>query len=234
MMINSFKSYRRLTLIATALVMAFAATNVCAEPLFAGDEAVPADAIVLFDGKDLSKFVTCGTNDPAKWKVLDGYCTPEGPDICTKQLFKDCQFHTEFWVPSMPDKTGQGRGNSGVFFMGFVYEIQILDSYGLNPINNDCGSIYSHTPPMVNACRPPETWQSYDIIFKAPKFDSAGKKIANARVTVLQNGVLVQDNKEIKTPTPDHSSPEPKEAGPIRLQNHGDAVRFRNIWVRPL
>lgn len=224
---------RMIPALAVAILL-FGAMAASAEPLFAGDEAVPADAIVLFDGKDLSKFVTCDSNGPAKWKVLDGYCTPEGPDICTKQHFKDCQLHVEFWVPSMPDKKGQARGNSGVFFMGFIYEIQILDSYGLKPIDNDCGSIYSHTPPMVNACRPPETWQTYDIIFKAPRFDAAGKKIANARVTVLQNSVLIHNNKEIKAPTPDHSAAEPNDAGPIRLQNHGDAVRFRNIWVRPL
>lgn len=233
-MFISILPHGRMLLIALAVILTAGTAAVCADSLFQGDEAAPADAVVLFDGKDLSKFVSCDSGGPATWKVVDGYCTPKGADICSKQHFKDCQLHAEFWVPYMPNKTGQGRGNSGVFFMGFVYEIQILDSYGLVPKNNDCGSIYSQTPPKINACRPPETWQSYDIIFKAPRFDSAGKKIANARVTVLQNGVLVQDNVAITSPTPNHSDPEPKEAGPIRLQNHGDAVRFRNVWVRPL
>lgn len=221
-----------LIVVAAAVVLCSAA--MCAEPLFKGKEPVSADAIVLFDGKDLSKFVECGSDKPAAWKVAHGYCVPEGGDICSKQLFTDCQLHVEFWVPFLPNNTGQARGNSGVFFMGFTYEIQILDSYKLQPGAGDCGAIYSYTPPTVNACRPPETWQSYDMVFHAAKFDAADKKIANARVTVFQNGVLIHDNVEILSPTPTHSVPDPKGPGPIQLQNHGYAVRFRNIWVRPL
>lgn len=204
------------------------------EPLFKGTETAPADAIVLFNGKDLSAFNSCGSSEPAKWIVKDGYCSPEGPDICSKQLFKDCQLHVEFWVPNMPDNTGQAKGNSGVFFMGFTYEIQILDSYKLQPGVGDCGAIYSRTPPLVNACRPPETWQTYDIVFHAPVFDAEGKKTASARVTVLQNGVLIHNNAEVAGPTVNHSAPDVKGPGPIQLQNHGYPVRFRNIWVRPL
>jgi len=205
-----------------------------AEPLFKGGEPIPADAIVLFDGKDLSKFVMCGSDKAATWKIENGYCVNQDGDICTKQLFTDCQLHVEFWLPLMADAHGQARANSGVFFMGFAYEIQVLDSYGLQPGNGDCGAIYSYTPPMVNACRPPETWQSYDAIFHAPKFDASGKKTANARVTVLQNGVLIHDNVEIPGLTVNHDLAEPKGPGPIELQYHGMPIRFRNIWVRPL
>lgn len=220
--------------IALAIMVVLSAVSVAAPPLFKGNEAVPADVIVLFDGKDLSAFNMCGSDKAPTWKIENGYCVPRDGDICSKQLFKDCQLHVEFWVPLLPDNHGQARGNSGVFFMGFTYEIQVLDSYELQPGNGDCGAIYSYTSPMVNACRPPETWQSYDMVFHAPKFDAAGKKIANARVTVFQNGVLIHNNAEIPSPTADHSAVEPKEPGPIRLQDHGYAVRFRNIWVRPL
>ena len=221
-------------LIVAAAVVVLCSAAMCAEPLFKGGEPVPADAIVLFDGKDLSKFVMCGSDKAAAWKVENGYCVPQSGDICSKQLFADCQLHVEFWVPLLPDNHGQERGNSGVFFMGFTYEIQVLDSYGLQPGDGDCGAIYSYTPPMVNACRPPETWQSYDAIFHAPKFDASGRKTANARVTVFQNGVLIHDNAEIPGPTVDHSAPDSKTPGPIQLQDHGYAVRFRNVWVRPL
>jgi hypothetical protein len=205
-----------------------------AEPIFKGGEAIPSDAIVLFDGKDLSKFVMCGSDQAPTWKIENGYCIPRDGDICSKQLFKDCQLHVEFWLPLMADAHGQARANSGVFFMGFVYEIQVLDSYGLTPGVGDCGAMYSIKPPDVNAARPPETWQAYDAIFHAPKFDASGKKIANARITLFWNGVLVHDNFEIPSPTPDHNAPEPKEPGPIRLQWHGCDVRFRNVWIRPL
>ena len=215
-------------------VMALCSVSMAADPLFKDSEPVPKDAIVLFDGKDLSQFVMRGSDTPPTWKVENGYCEPRNGDISSKQEFKDCQLHVEFWLPLMADKTGQGRANSGVFLMGASYEIQVLDSYGLKPSAGDCGAIYSYAPPMVNACRPAEQWQSYDIIFHAPKFDADGKKTANARVTVLQNGVLIHDNAEIPGSTLDRSAAEPKEAGPIQLQDHGCPVHFRNIWVRPL
>ena len=217
-----------------AAAVALCSTMAIAEPLYKDSGLIPADAIVLFDGKDLSKFVKCGSNEAPAWKIENGYCEPKGGDICSKQLFADCQLHIDFWVPFMPNNQGQARGNSGVFFMGFIYEIQILDSYELQPGVGDCGAIYSYTPPMVNACRPPETWQSFDIVFHAPKFDAAGKKTASARVTVFQNGVLIHNNAEIPGPTIDRSTPDAKDAGPIRLQDHGYPVRFRNIWVRSL
>lgn len=204
-----------------------------AQPLFNGTEPVPADAIVLFDGKDMSQW-THGNGDPASWKIEDGYAITKNADICTKQLFKDCQLHVEFWLPLMAEARGQGRSNSGVFFMGFTYEIQVLDSYGLDSKADDCGSVYSIHAPLVNACRPPETWQTFDAVFHAPKFDVDGDKIANARITVLQNGVLIHDDIDIPYPTPNHDASDPKDPGAIQLQYHGNDVRFRNVWIRPL
>lgn len=229
----AFLAIRRMLIAAIALVLICSA-GVAADVLFKGDEQIPSDAIVLFDGKDLSPFTMCGSDQAPTWKIENGYATAKDGDICSKQHFKDCQLHVEFWVPLMADAQGQARGNSGVFFMGFTYEIQILDSYGLQSGKGDCGAIYSYSPPIVNACRPPETWQSYDIVFHAPKFDDSGKKIANARATILQNGVLVQDNAEFPGPTPNHDAADPKEPGPIELQWHHCPVRFRNVWVRAL
>lgn len=205
-----------------------------ADPLFKGAEAIPADAIVLFDGKDLSKWVKCDSGEPGHWKVENGYMTPIGGDICTREKFTDCQLHLEFWLPLMENATGQGRANSGVFLMGWVYEIQILDSYGVNSGGGDCGAVYNIVPPSVNACRPPEQWQTYDIFFRAPRFNENGEKIANARVSVIHNGVWIHDNVEIPHATPSRDVVEPKGPAPIELQDHGCPVRFRNIWVRPL
>lgn len=227
-------TFVRRTLFVLFVVVILGTCALAADPLFKGDEKIPSDAIVLFNGKDLSQWVMAGSDKAPTWKVKDGYCTPQDGNIETKQHFKDCQLHVEFWVPLMPNAHGQARGNSGVFFMGFTYEVQVLDSYGLDSQNNDCGAIYTVKTPLVNACRPPEKWQAYDIVFHAPKFDESGKKIANAHATVFQNGVLVQDNTDIPYPTPNHGNAEPKDAGPIQLQWHGNAVRFRNVWVRPL
>ena len=200
----------------------------------ANNGKAPKDAIILFDGKSLSKWVQCGSDQPACWKIENGYTTTSVGDICTKQHFKDCKLHVEFWLPKMSEATGQARANSGVFFMGFSYEVQILDSYGLECESHNCGAIYSISAPKVNACKPPEQWQSYDITFHAPRFDKDGKKTANARMTVYQNGVLVQDNVEVPYKTPDHSLDEPKTPGPIELQYHNCQVRFRNVWVKEL
>ncbi len=219
---------------AIAIITALVSISAGAQSLFTGNERMPKDAIVLFNGKDLSEFVKAGSDQAPTWIIENGYCQPKDGDIETKQKFQNCQLHVEFWVPLMADRTGQARGNSGVFFKGFSYEIQILDSYGLKPGAGDCGAIYSYTPPMVNACRPPGTWQTFDIVFRAAKLDASGKKTANARATVFQNGVLIQDNTEFPTPTPDHNGIDPQGPGPIRLQDHGCPVRFRNIWVRPL
>lgn len=228
---------RLLGVCAAVLVVVLGSTMVCAQgenALFGGDEIIPSDAIVLFDGKDLSQWVMSGSDKPATWKIRDGYMETCDGDIETKQRFKDCQVHVEFWVPLMPDAQGQARGNSGIFFMGWSYEVQILDSYKQPLDKGNCGGIFSIHAPLANACRPPEVWQSYDIVFHAPRFDETGKKTANARATVFQNGVLVQDNADIPFTTPGHSLDEPKEAGPFRLQYHGNTVRFRNVWIRAI
>lgn len=204
-------------------------------PLFTGSETIPADAIVLFDGTDLSAWKKRGSDEPAGWKVENGYMevVPGTGDICSKQLFFDCQVHVEFWLPLMADCTGQARANSGVYLQG-RYEVQVLDSYGLASRDDDCGGIYKLVGPMVNACRPPENWQTYEIFFLAPRFNEHGTKTANARMSVLHNGVWIHHDLEVPGPTGgeiDHNFAEP---GPLLLQDHGNTVRYRNIWVRPL
>jgi len=226
----------RLIAVSALLVLILASVaSAQVTPLFKGTEAVPADAIVLFDGKDLSQWTQRGSDaEPAKWKVEDGYTTPSDGDIWTKQKFTDCQLHVEFWLPLMADRTGQGRANSGVFLQGWNYEVQILDSYEIKPGVGDCGAIYNVKAPSVNANRPPETWQSFDIIFHAAKFDQSGKKTANARMSVMLNGVWIHENEDVPRCTPSAEMPEPREPDRIVLQDHGCPVRFRNVWVRPL
>lgn len=181
----------------------------------------PAGAVVLFDGTSGAEF------KPGK---TDGDLLTQGQTSVRR--FQSCTLHMEFLLPYEPRGRGQGRGNSGVYLQG-RYEVQILDSFGLAGKNNECGGIYSVADPLVNMCFPPLSWQTYDIDFTAPQFDADGRKIANARMTVRHNGVLVHDNVEIKGPTtaaPFKESPEP---GPLYLQDHGHPVRFRNIWVVP-
>jgi hypothetical protein len=195
----------------------------------------PPDAQMLFDGRDLSGWLHRGSGAPARWKVAGGAAevVPGTGDITTKQQFTDCQLHVEFRVPLMPDAHGQARGNSGVYLQG-LYEVQVLDSYGLVPKNDDCGAIYEQAPPMVNACRPPEQWQTYDILFHAPRFDAAGQMTEKPRISVLQNGIWIQDNVSINHPTRASMERDVHGPGPIMLQDHGNRVRYRNIWVRPL
>lgn len=197
----------------------------------------PADAIVLFDGKDLSQWVG-KDGSPAKWEVKDGVATVNKTGaITTKQEFGDMQLHLEWATPAEVKGEGQGRGNSGVF-LNNRYEVQILDSYNNKTyVNGQAGSIYKQHPPLVNASRKPGEWQTYDIIFHAPAFDDAGKVTKPARITVLHNGVLVQDHAEVMGTTSHDKAPQyEKHAAkqPISLQDHGDPMRFRNIWVRPL
>ena len=196
----------------------------------------PSDAMVLFDGKDLAQW-TQKDGSPAKWKVVDGYfeVVPKTKDIITKQPFGDMQLHVEFREPAPPVGDDQDRGNSGVIIMG-LYEIQVLDSYQSKTYpDGQVGAVYGQYPPLVNVSRPPGQWQTYDIIFHAPRFDASGKLLRPAHVTVLQNGVLVQDNVEIHGPT---ATGKPYEAHaaklPLELQDHNHPVRFRNIWVREL
>jgi len=205
------------------------------KPIFKGAECIPADAIVLFDGTDLSNWAKRGSGEPAAWKVENGYMevVPGTGDIVSKELFQDYQLHIEFWLPLMADSRGQGRSNSGVYMQG-RYEIQVLDSYELDSRDDDCGGIYKLAKPMINACRPPENWQTYDAYFVAPKFNENGVKTRNARLSVLFNNVWIHHDLEIPGPTGgeiDHNFSEP---GPIMLQDHGNLVRFRNVWIRPL
>jgi len=181
----------------------------------------PEGAIVLFDGTSLDE-----------WEK--GRMTPDGllmEGAVSKRRFRDFFIHIEFCTPFQPYARGQARGNSGFYAQG-RYEVQILDSFGLLPQKNDCGAIYGVAAPRVNMCLPPLSWQTYDIEFRAARFDENGKKIENARMTVRHNGVLIHDNVEIPGPTRAAliatESPEP---GPVYLQDHGNPVRFRNIWV---
>lgn len=197
---------------------------------------VPADAILLFDGKSLESWK--GRGGKASWKLVDGAMEVNGTGaIETREHFGDCQLHVEWRAPAATKQTSQGRGNSGVFLMG-RYEIQVLDSYR-NPSYADgqAAAMYGQYPPLVNACTPPETWQAYDIIFEAPRFDDAGKLKRPARVTVFHNGVLVHHAREYLGATTHRRLPKyaaHPDRGPIRLQDHGNPVRFRNIWIRPL
>lgn len=192
----------------------------------------PADAIVLFDGRDLLQW-----NGGQKWLVQDGVATARGGSISTKQSFGDCQLHVEWASPSEIKRNSQHRGNSGVYMMGH-YEVQILDSYDNETyFDGQAGAIYKQSPPMVNACRPPGQWQTFDIIFRAPRFAEDGSVKRPAAMTVLHNGVLIQNHFELSGSTFWHKPPkyEPHaEKLPISIQFHGDPVRFRNIWVREL
>jgi hypothetical protein len=198
-----------------------------------GPGEAPSDAIVLFDGKDLSAW-----QGAENWAVEDGSAHPQGKGgITSKQPFGDIQLHAEWATPEKVTGSGQGRGNSGIYFMG-KYEVQVLDSYDNETyFDGQAGSIYKQWPPLVNACRKPGEWQTYDIVFEAPRFDDQGHVLKPAYVTVLQNGVLVQNHTELLGGTfydqPPHYEPHPEKL-PIQLQDHGNPVRFRNIWVREL
>jgi hypothetical protein len=195
----------------------------------------PKFAIVLFEGKDLSGWVS-RKGGPAGWRVRGSYLevVPGSGDIYTKRTFGDFQLHVEFWLPYMPEAKGQARANSGVYLQG-RYEVQVLDSYGLDSKDNDCGGIYKVGAPLVNACKKPQTWQKYDVAFRAPRFDASGKLTENARVTVFQNSVMIHNNLELpRTTTPGDLDGEVSKPGPILLQDHGNLVRYRNIWIVPV
>lgn len=197
--------------------------------------APPTDAIVLFDGSDLSGW-TKKDGSPAGWQVDDGAMIAvrgQGP-VISKETFGDVQLHVEFATPTPPKGEGQGRGNSGIYLQG-RYEVQVLDSFENDTYpNGQCGAIYGHHPPLVNACREPGEWQTYDIVFRAPRFDDEGKKVEDARLTVLHNGVLIQDHAPVPKPTTASISGEGPEDGPLYLQDHGNPVRYRNVWLREL
>jgi 3-keto-disaccharide hydrolase len=197
----------------------------------------PSDATVLFDGQDLSKWKSV-RGGAAQWKVENGYVQvePGTGDIETMQSFGSFQLHLEWATPTPATGEDQGRGNSGVFLQG-LYEVQVLDSYHNTTYpDGHAGAMYGQYPPLVNACRPPGEWQTYDIIFHAPSFLPNGVLLHPARVTILQNDVLIQDNVALSGPTANKVRPpyQPVVVGPLRLQDHRNSVRFRNIWIREL
>ena len=197
----------------------------------------PSDAIVLFDGSDFSQWTNSKGGSPG-WTIADGAMTVQrgtGP-IMTKETFGDVQLHIEWRSPTELVGEGQGRGNSGVFLMG-KYEVQVLDSYSSSTYSNgQAGSIYKQHIPLVNATKAPGEWQTYDIIFSAPVFGESGRVIRPANVTVLHNGVLIQNHVSLLGPTEYKGIPiyMEHENGPLMLQDHGNPVSFRNIWVRKL
>lgn len=199
--------------------------------------AAPSDAIVLFDGKDLEKWQD-QKGQPTKWKVVDGAmeCVPKSGFIQTKQKFGDLQLHLEFATPTPPKGNSQGRGNSGVFFGDGRFELQVLDSYdNITYADGQCGAMYGQYPPMVNACRKPGEWQTYDVVFHAPRFEN-GKLTQPATLTVFQNGILLHEKRAyLGGTTHKRILPyTPFEKGALQLQDHGNPVRYRNIWVREL
>jgi len=195
----------------------------------------PADAIVLFDGSNLDAWA-----DTKGWELLpDGVllATPLSAYISTKQKFKDVKMHIEFRTPFMPMSREQQRGNSGVFLQD-EYEVQVLDSYGLEGYNNECGALYKVAAPKVNACAPPLQWQTYDITYHATPVDADGKATGNPRITVIHNGNIIHNDQEIWWITgwkeADRLKPHPTAPGSIKLQGHGNFVQYRNIWVQEI
>ena len=196
------------------------------------DSAPPSDAMVLFDGTNLDAW-----KGGEQWEIENGVAIAQKGGIQTKQKFGDCQLHLEWSSPKPPKGQGQGRGNSGVLFYG-RYEVQILDSFGNSTYpDGQAGAIYKQTPPRVNAMRPPGEWNSYDIMWTAPKFNDQDKLDSPAYVTVLHNGVLIVNHFQLLGNTDYHQPPHYEahsSEGSISLQHHGNPVRFRNIWVRKL
>jgi hypothetical protein len=205
----------------------------------------PKGAIVLFDGKSLDSWTKINGKDAAEWKLVEGGAAQVNGtgNIITKEKFDGSfKLHLEFRVPYMPTAKGQGRGNSGVYVQG-RYEVQVLDSYGLDSKDDDCGGIYKISKPLVNACKAPTVWQSYDIEFTSPKCEN-GKITEPARMTVYHNGVKIQDNVRIARKSKDGQEEpvtnttaglggDPCKPGPIMLQDHGNPVQFRNVWLLP-
>jgi Domain of Unknown Function (DUF1080) len=203
--------------------------------------AAPSDAIVLFNGSNLTEWEKAENSGTPTWKLNKDSSmtvTPEGGNIRTKRSFGSCQLHLEFREPAVtnPDAKGQGRGNSGVFLQS-LYEVQVLDCYDNRTYSNgQTGAIYKQTIPLANACRKPMEWQTYDIIYSAPEFNKDGIQVKPPYITVIHNGVLIQNHTEIKGSTEYIGLPQVNAHGkaPLQLQDHGDLVSYRNIWIREL
>ena len=207
----------------------------------------PSDAIILFDGKNLDQWVNTKDSMPAKWILADNAMTVNKStgDIQTRSTFTDYQLHLEYFIPANITGSGQARGNSGIFLAALPwgaggYEIQVLDNYkNTTYVNGQVGSMYKQAVPLANACKKPGEWQTYDIVWMAPKFSKEGILKSPARVTAFHNGVLVQNNTTLLGDTPYIGQPSYRVHGaaPIKLQAHGDKsepISFRNIWLRPL
>ena len=195
----------------------------------------PANACVLFNGVDVSNW-TRRDGSPAGWLAEDGVLkvVPGQGDIMSVETFLDCYLHLEFRLPDMPDKTGQAKANSGVFLAG-RYEIQVLDSFGWAvPGKGDCGAIYNQFAPLTNANRKPLEWQTYDVAFRAARLDASGNVHDRVRLTVFHNGVCIQNNIELPGVTGAPLDVREGVAGPLLLQDHGDLVQYRNVWIVPL
>ena len=191
----------------------------------------PEGAIVVFNGKNLDGWVKLDGKTPAAWPVHEGIFTVGRGNIMTQKRFGDFQLHLEFNVPYMPKARGQGRGNSGVYLTG-NHELQVLDSYKLKLHSDDCGGIYKQVTPSINACKPPLQWQTYDVTFRRAKVEE-GKVVKKATITVLHNGAKTIDNAEISI-TPGGIGVADGQEGPLMLQDHGNPVEYRNIWLKPL
>ena len=200
------------------------------------------EKVILFDGKDLSRWTQAHADKPpaerpaANWIIGDdGAMTVNDGNIVSTETYGDAHIHVEFWLPYMPEAQGQARANSGVYVHG-CYEIQVLDSYGVeNPTCSDCGGIYSLYAPLTNANLKPEEWQTYDIYIYAPRFNENGDIIEDGRLTLLLNGIVVQNNVILHSHTPGGMTDYRVAEGPLMLQDHsGDRVRYRNIWFERL
>jgi len=212
-----------------------AASMVGPSPTLGAMPAVGDDAaVMLFDGSSLDAW-THVNGTPAQWTIAPrGDAVVTGGSVITRESFGDMQLHLEFFLPDLADRRGQARCNSGVYLHG-RYEVQVLDTFGVEPHDGACGAIYGIAPPMVNASRPADTWQTYDIIFRAPRFDDAtGDVTEGPRMTVIHNGIVIQNNVELRSVTAGGIDDAMAADGPLLLQDHGDPVRFRNIWVRRL